>query len=116
MFASGNSQFAFLDALTARDDVPWERLTGFHMDEYVGMDDTHPASFARYMRERIVDVVHPAAFHYVDGTNDAAAECARYAELLTEASARPLLPRHRRERTPRVQRSTVRRLRRRRST
>jgi glucosamine-6-phosphate deaminase len=84
MFATGNSQFAFLDALTARSDVPWDHLTGFHMDEYVGMDDAHPASFARYMRERVVDVVHPAVFHYVDGTNDAAAECARYAKLLRE--------------------------------
>jgi glucosamine-6-phosphate deaminase len=82
MFATGNSQFAFLDALTTRDDVPWDRLTGFHMDEYVGMDDTHPASFARYMRERLVDVVHPATFHYVDGTNEATAECRRYSELL----------------------------------
>jgi glucosamine-6-phosphate deaminase len=82
MFASGNSQFAFLDELTARDDVAWDRVTGFHMDEYVGMDDTHSASFARYMRERIVDVVHPHAFHYVDGTNAPAAECARYAALL----------------------------------
>ncbi|MEY2446672.1 MAG: glucosamine-6-phosphate deaminase [Acidimicrobiaceae bacterium] len=82
MLATGNSQFTFLDALTARVDVPWDRVTGFHMDEYVGMDDGHPASFARYMRERVVDVVHPAAFHYVDGTNDAAIECVRYAELL----------------------------------
>jgi glucosamine-6-phosphate deaminase len=82
MFASGNSQFAFLDELTARDDVAWDRVTGFHMDEYVGMDDTHPASFARYMRERIVDVVHPHAFHYLDGTNSPAAECARYTALL----------------------------------
>jgi glucosamine-6-phosphate deaminase len=84
MFATGNSQFAFLDAFTARDDVPWNLLTGFHMDEYVGMPDTHPASFARYMRERIVDIVHPAAFHCVDGTNDARSECARYAALLRE--------------------------------
>jgi glucosamine-6-phosphate deaminase len=84
MLATGNSQFAFLDALTARDDVAWDRITGFHMDEYVGMDDTHPASFARYMRERVVDVVHPWAFHYIDGTNDAAAECTRYADLLRE--------------------------------
>jgi glucosamine-6-phosphate deaminase len=82
MFATGNSQFAFLDALTARDDVPWDRITGFHMDEYVGMHDTHPASFARYMRERITDVVHPAAFHYVNGMNNASVECARYSELL----------------------------------
>lgn len=82
MFATGNSQFAFLGALTARTDVPWDRVTGFHMDEYVGMDDTHAASFARYMRERLVEVAHPAVFHYVDGTSDAAVECARYSALL----------------------------------
>jgi glucosamine-6-phosphate deaminase len=82
MFASGNSQHAFIDALTRRHDMPWDSVTGFHMDEYVGMDDAHPASFARYMRERIVDVVHPHAFHMVDGTNDASAECDRYARLL----------------------------------
>ncbi|HEV3227017.1 MAG TPA: glucosamine-6-phosphate deaminase [Acidimicrobiales bacterium] len=84
MFASGNSQFAFLDALTRRDDVAWGRVTAFHMDEYVGMSDDHPASFARYMRERITDVVHPAAFHYVNGANDPATECERYSRLLRE--------------------------------
>ena len=84
LFASGNSQFAFLAALTARDDVPWKRVVGLHMDEYVGMADTHPASFARYMRERIIDVVHPKMFHCIDGTADPAAECARYAELLED--------------------------------
>jgi glucosamine-6-phosphate deaminase len=82
MLATGNSQFAFLDALTARADVPWDRVTGFHMDEYVGMDATHPASFARYMRERLVEVVRPRAFHCVDGTNDVSAECGRYSDLL----------------------------------
>lgn len=84
MFATGNSQFAFLAALTTRIDVPWDHVTGFHMDEYVGMNATHPASFARYMRERLVELVHPAAFHYVDGTNDANAECVRYTALLEE--------------------------------
>src|SRR4051812_18022794 len=43
MFASGNSQLAFLDALMARPDVEWSKVTGFHMDEYVGMDSDHPA-------------------------------------------------------------------------
>jgi glucosamine-6-phosphate deaminase len=84
MFASGNSQLAFLDALTARDDIPWDRITAFHMDEYVGVNDSHPASFARYMRERITAVVHPAAFHYVDGSHDAAAEATRYEQLLQD--------------------------------
>jgi len=46
------------------------------------MAHTHPASFARYMRERIIDVVHPRQFHCIDGTGDPAAECARYTELL----------------------------------
>jgi glucosamine-6-phosphate deaminase len=82
MFASGNSQFAFLEALTKRRDVPWSDVIGFHMDEYVGMDATHPASFARYMLERIIDVVHPARFHCVDGTNDPVRECERYSALL----------------------------------
>jgi glucosamine-6-phosphate deaminase len=82
MLATGNSQLAFLAALTTRDDVDWNRVIGFHMDEYVGMDDRHPASFARYMRERVVEVVRATSFHYVDGTNDVASECARYAELL----------------------------------
>jgi len=82
MLATGNSQLAFLDALTRRNDVAWDRVIGFHMDEYVGMDDQHPASFARYMRDRVVDAVHSAEFHFVDGTNASAAECARYAELL----------------------------------
>jgi glucosamine-6-phosphate deaminase len=82
MFASGNSQFAFLAALTASADVPWSKLIGFHMDEYVGMDDTHSASFARYMRERIIDVAHPHMFHCIDGTADPSVECARYSGLL----------------------------------
>lgn len=82
MFASGNSQIAFLHALTTDPDVPWARVTAFHMDEYVGMNATHPASFARYMRERIADVVPLGAFHYIDGTADPGEEIARYAELL----------------------------------
>jgi glucosamine-6-phosphate deaminase len=84
MFASGNSQLAFLDALTSRSDIPWTRVTGFHMDEYVAMDSSHPASFARYMRERIADVVDIGAFHYIDGRNDPAGEIARYTKLLDD--------------------------------
>jgi glucosamine-6-phosphate deaminase len=85
MFASGNSQFAFLDALVARDDVEWSRLVGFHMDEYCGIPGEHPASFRRYMRERIIERVHPRAFHEVLGdAPDTTAECERYAALLRE--------------------------------
>ncbi|MGZ4802239.1 MAG: glucosamine-6-phosphate deaminase [Acidimicrobiia bacterium] len=82
MFASGASQLAFLDELMTRPGVDWARVTGFHMDEYVGISGDDPSSFARYMRERIVARAHPAEFHYLDGLADPEAECARYAALL----------------------------------
>jgi glucosamine-6-phosphate deaminase len=83
MFASGNSQLAFLEHLTARDDVDWSRVVGFHMDEYWGIGADHPASFRRYMREHIVDRVQMRGFHEIQGdASDCDAECARYAELL----------------------------------
>ena len=83
MFATGNSQVGFLDALVGRPGIEWSRVVVFHMDEYLGVDDTHPASFARYIRERIVERVRPRCVHYLFGaTTDAAAECDRYASLL----------------------------------
>jgi len=88
MLATGNSQLAFLDTLTHRRDVDWSAVVGFHMDEYVGIPADHPASFRRYLRERVVDVVHPQAFEYVAGdAADPEAECRRYAALL---AAHPL--------------------------
>jgi glucosamine-6-phosphate deaminase len=83
MFATGNSQLGFIDALVARPGIPWSRVVVFHMDEYLGVDDTHPASFARYIRERIVERVRPQRVHYLFGdASDAHAECERYARLL----------------------------------
>src|SRR5947207_12423847 len=63
MFATGNSQLDFLDALV-RHDVDWQRVTCFHMDEYVGLAADHPASFRRYLRERVEGRIGPRAFHY----------------------------------------------------
>ncbi|MCU1428207.1 MAG: glucosamine/galactosamine-6-phosphate isomerase [Actinomycetia bacterium] len=84
MLATGNSQFAFLAALLQRDDVPWAAITAFHMDEYVGLGPEHPASFQRYMRERVAAHVSVHAFHYLHGdAADPEAEAARYASLLT---------------------------------
>lgn len=85
MWASGTSQLAFLDELATRAEIDWTRVTGFHMDEYLGMSSDDPNSFARYMRERVVARVHPGAFHYLDGAAlDPEAECRRYAELLAD--------------------------------
>ena len=53
LLATGNSQLAFLDELVAQPDVDWPRVRAFHMDEYLGLDASHPASFQRYMRERV---------------------------------------------------------------
>jgi len=81
--ATGASQFEFLDALTATPGVEWGRVEMFHLDEYVGISDTHPASFRRYLRERIVEKVHPRAFHFLAGDGaDPVAECRRVGALL----------------------------------
>jgi glucosamine-6-phosphate deaminase len=84
MFASGNSRLEFLDVLVTLD-VDWSRVVGFHMDEYWGIGADHPASFRRYMRERIVEPTGIAAFHEIRGdAPDADAECGRYGTLLRD--------------------------------
>lgn len=82
--ATGASQFTVLEALTARDDIDWSCVTGFHLDEYLGLPMSHPASFRGYLKERLVDKVSLKAFHYLDGEADATAECQRVGELLNE--------------------------------
>jgi glucosamine-6-phosphate deaminase len=83
MFATGNSQLAFVDALVHHTaDVPWSDIVVFHMDEYVGAGPDHPAGFQRWIRERIVDHVRPREAHYLDGLADPLTECARYGDLI----------------------------------
>jgi len=83
MFATGNSQLAFVDALIEHaPHVPWDDVGVFHMDEYVGVGPDHPAGFHRWIRERIVDRAHPGSSCLLDGLADPVAECARYAGLL----------------------------------
>jgi glucosamine-6-phosphate deaminase len=85
MFATGNSQLAFIEVLVTRTSgVPWSDTVVFHMDEYVGIGPDHPAGFQRWIRERIVEPTSPRAAHYVEGLGDARATCAHYAELLSE--------------------------------
>lgn len=81
--ATGASQFEFLERLVTLPGIDWSRTVFFHLDEYVGLPDTHPASFRRYLRERIVERVRPGAFHFVAGdAPDPAAECRRVGALL----------------------------------
>lgn len=80
--ATGASQFEMLAALVG-EELDWSRITGFHLDEYIGLSQEHPASFRKYLKERFVDRVELAAFHYIDGEGDAAAECQRLDALIT---------------------------------
>ena len=85
IFASAPSQNEFTAALRGAD-IDWQRVTAFHMDEYVGLTADHPASFRRYIREHLLDHVPIGAFHELRGeAPDAEAECGRYAALLAEA-------------------------------
>ena len=83
ILATGNSQLQFLECLIALDGVDWSRVILFHMDEYLGIDANHPASFQRYMRERVESRLNPKVFHYLGGdAPEPIAECERYEALL----------------------------------
>src|SRR5439155_13567574 len=82
--ATGASQFAFLDALTAERDVPWTEVELFHLDEYVGLTADHPASFRKFLRERLIEKTGLQRYHFLAGEGDVVAECARVGALLAE--------------------------------
>jgi glucosamine-6-phosphate deaminase len=85
MFATGNSQLEFTDVIVSDSaEIPWHRVAVFHMDEYVGIDPGHAASFSKWIRERIVDKVKPMSAYLIDSANEPQAECERYAALLSE--------------------------------
>ena len=82
--ATGASQFEFIDALVLHD-LDWSRTVFFHLDEYVGLPATHPASFRRYLKERIMDRVQLRAFHFINGeAEDVWGECRRVGRLISQ--------------------------------
>jgi glucosamine-6-phosphate deaminase len=82
--ATGASQFEILDALVKDSTIEWARVTGFHLDEYIGMPDTHPASFRRYLRERFTSKIPSlGAFHFINGdASDLDQELERVSRLI----------------------------------
>lgn len=68
--ATGASQIEFLDRLVSQRDLDWSRIELFHLDEYIGIGQDHPASFARYMRERFIEPAGIGKFHLLDGAGD----------------------------------------------
>ncbi|MEI6233790.1 MAG: glucosamine-6-phosphate deaminase [Planctomycetota bacterium] len=84
ILATGNSQLVFLEKLIALTGIDWERVTLFHMDEYLGIPADHPASFRKYMKEKVADKINPRAFHYLRGDAlEPISECLRYEALIT---------------------------------
>jgi glucosamine-6-phosphate deaminase len=68
--ATGASQFEFLEALTATAGIDWQKVELFHLDEYIGISVTHPASFCKYLQERLIEKTGITLLHLLNGTDD----------------------------------------------
>lgn len=84
--ASAPSQNELIAGLVEAADIDWSRVTVFHMDEYVGISASEPASFRAYQQQHLLSRVTPKAFHGIRGeAPDPQEECRRYTALLDEA-------------------------------
>ena len=85
ILATGNSQLAFIQALHEYHEIPWQQISVFHMDEYLGMSASHSASFAGFMKTRIEMAFHPKMLYALHGdAPDPLAEMQRYHNLLIQ--------------------------------
>jgi len=83
--ATGASQFKFLEALTQAPEIDWQRVELFHLDEYLGIPVTHPASFRKYLLDRLINKVGIAHYHFLDGEQDPAETIAEVTRELRKA-------------------------------
>lgn len=83
--ATGASQFEFLDALTRTPGINWPKVEMFHLDEYVGLPITHPASFRKYLLERFIEPAGLNDYHLLDGEADPSEVCRRVGEAISAA-------------------------------
>ena len=84
ILATGASQFSFIKHLQTLE-IDWEKIIVFHLDEYIGLPDTHKASFRKYLRERILKKVKPSKVYYIEGdAPDVEEEILRYEKLLKQ--------------------------------
>lgn len=83
--ATGASQFDFLQALTSKTEIDWQRVEMFHLDEYVGLPISHPASFRKYLLERLIEPTGMKNYHLLDGERDPAAVCREIGALISSA-------------------------------
>src|SRR5688500_3339028 len=83
--ATGTSQFEFLNALTTAPGIDWTRVEMFHLDEYVGLAVDHPASFRKYLLERLIRRTGMIRYHLLDAEHDAARTAADVGEEIARA-------------------------------
>lgn len=82
ILATGALKFLFLKYLQ-QQSIAWDNITVFHLDEYIGLSEAHPASFRKYLKDRILDRVKPHKVHFLHGdADDSEAEALRYENLL----------------------------------
>jgi glucosamine-6-phosphate deaminase len=85
VFASAPSQNEFLEELSQSINIHWNRVTAFHLDEYIGLPPDAPESFGNFLRTRLFEKVRPGNVYYLNGmAEDVEAECRRYADLLKD--------------------------------
>jgi glucosamine-6-phosphate deaminase len=83
--ATGASQFEFLDTLTSLPDIDWARVEMFHLDEYVGLPASHPASFRKYLLERLIGKTGITQYHFLGPEGDPQAVVRRVGQELSSA-------------------------------
>ncbi|NHE56089.1 glucosamine-6-phosphate deaminase [Cyclobacterium plantarum] len=83
ILATGTSQFETIKTLLTHQEIDWSKVTMFHLDEYLGLPITHPASFRKYLKERFLDEVKQLkAYHLIDGEKDPQEETERLGKLI----------------------------------
>src|SRR6478736_4925746 len=83
--ATGTSEFEILNQLIAEEDIDWSKVTMFHLDEYIGLPITHPASFRKYLQERFISKVPGLkAAHLINGETNPQQECERLGQLIMQ--------------------------------
>ena len=83
--ATGASQFQFLSALVERRELPWAQVELFHLDEYFNIPPTHPASFRKYLNERLIGPTGITTAHLLDGEQDPEIVCQTIGHLIASA-------------------------------
>lgn len=85
IIATGASQFEFLENLTTIPSIDWDKTIMFHLDEYIGLPEDHPASFRKYLRERFVKKVNPGVVHFIEGdAQDPKKVCERLNRIISQ--------------------------------